>query len=128
MKCKIVCPVHKDEAREWEISSEGRVWPCCYFANGWEKKGHKNDETDLLFSDSEIRKLFNEDTDWNSLNTYSLEEIVDHEIFWTHIWKQGWESDNPPPMCEKECGVRIDNASGKELGGSDLRAKSHFKK
>jgi len=128
MKCKIVCPVHTENSREWEVSSEGRVWPCCYFANGWEKKQYNNDETDLLFSDSEIRKLFNADPEWNSLNTYSLEEIVDHEIFWTHLWKQGWESDNPPPMCEKECGVKIDNASGKELGRSDLRAKSHFKK
>lgn len=129
MKCKIVCPVHKDSSREWEITAEGRVWPCCFFGNAWDKRlNYNNIETKLLKEDTIVWNLLKTDPEWNSLNTYSLEEIVDHEIFWTHIWKQGWESDNPPPICEKECGVRIDNASGKELGGSDLRAKSHFKK
>ena len=87
----IKCMVVKDGNREWEITSEGRVWPCCYFANAWDKQ------------DKPIWKLMQEDSEWNSLNTYGLEDIIKHEVFWNHIWYKGWESDDPSPICLNEC-------------------------
>lgn len=123
MKCKISCPVHNNDKREWEIGADGRVWPCCYFGNGWDKRHRKNEDTDLLFSDEKIREQFNKDPEWNSLNTYDLNTILDNEIFWTHIYNQGWESDEPPVMCVKECSVITDNVSGKQLGGSSINVR-----
>ena len=37
-KCSVDCPVHQKDKREFEITPEGRVWPCCYYANAWEKR------------------------------------------------------------------------------------------
>ena len=128
MKCKIDCPVHSDTGREWEITPEGRVWPCCYYANAWDQRMVPNGESDLLFKDKVMMDLIKEDSEWNSLNTYSLEEIVEHEIYWTHLYTPGWESDNPATICEHECGVIVDSVSGAEIGGSDLRVDPHLKK
>lgn len=96
--------VVKDGKREWEITSEGRVWPCCYFANAWDKRHDpRSKEHARLKEDLPIWRLMQEDSEWNSLNTYGLEDIIKHEVFWNHIWHTGWDSDNPSPICLKEC-------------------------
>ena len=52
MKCKISCPVHKEDFREFEITPEGRVWPCCYYANAWEKRLDPfNEEAETMLKD-----------------------------------------------------------------------------
>jgi len=101
IKCMVV---HPDNVRDWEITPEGRVWPCCFFANAWDKRHDtRSHEHARLKEDSPIWRLMQEDSEWNSLNTHELDDIINHDIFWTHIWYPGWESENPSPICLKEC-------------------------
>ena len=44
-KCNINCHAVdlEDKIRLWTITPEGRVWPCCFFANAWDKRNNIND-------------------------------------------------------------------------------------
>jgi hypothetical protein len=120
-KCKIDCTVHNMNSREFEITSDGKVWPCCYYANAWDARSDpESTSTQLYNADPVMVALDKEDPTWNLLSEHGLDEIVDHEIYWTHLWYPGWESDNPPPLCVEECGVYIDELSGKETTNSRL--------
>ena len=38
IKCEVMWPMHDTSGRftrGWEVTPEGRVWPCCFFANAW---------------------------------------------------------------------------------------------
>ena len=129
MRCgSIICPVHHepDEGREFEITPEGRVWSCCYFANGWDKRHMPNLETKLLLNDPEIKRAFEEDPNWNNLDHYTLAEILEHPVLKDYIYKTGWLSDNPPAICIKECGVVTDEITGKSKGKSELRVNKYI--
>jgi hypothetical protein len=120
-KCKIHCYSHMDEHREFDITSDGRVWPCCYYANLWDLRD--DPETDLplkITDDSELMELVEEDPDWNNLKKHSLEDIINHDIYWSHLYIEGWESDNPSPICAHECGEYIDDVTGKTTQKSRL--------
>jgi len=119
---RIECMQHTDEERSWEITPEGRVWPCCYFGNTWDIKFIDEPRPmgiPELFDDPELEKIMTEDPDWNSLEKHSLDEIVAHEYYWTKIWKPGFEN-NPHPICAKECYVVVDEGTGKERSISDI--------
>lgn len=121
MKCKIKCPVHSKTSREWEITPDGRVWPCCYFANGWDSRHDRGSlDNKLLMSDEKIRDLMENDSDWNSLEHHSLSDIIKHQVYQEHLYLSGWESDNPSPVCVEECGVFIDAVTGLETTNSNL--------
>ena len=124
-KCRISCSVHDHKTREFEITSDGRVWPCCVYANAWDTRFDKGSSEDyhstyIYKSDPVMAKLDSEDPNWNQLSEHGLDEIIDHEIYWTHIWYPGWEGDAPPPLCVEECGVYIDEITGKETTNSRL--------
>jgi len=98
-----ICPDTGD--RMWEVASDGRVWPCCFFSNAYDKRHMKewhefeepseeeikndllNTESRALFDDPVMSKLLKEDPEFNNLYT-SVE---------------GWESDNPPLVCIENC-------------------------
>jgi hypothetical protein len=95
--------------RGWEVTSEGKLWPCCYFANAWDKRFSDNShEPARLLNDEKYIAVVNEDPNWNNLDHYTLDEIVQHDFYNNYIWYPGWESDNPSPICEQECGVQVD--------------------
>lgn len=128
MKCKINCIAMSknfkgDTVRDWEITPEGRVWPCCYYSNAWDKRNANSSDYKLFTQDKVIMEQFERDFYWNDLNTYSLEEIINHELYWTHIFSEGWDSDNPPIICEEECKIGIDENTGEEVGASVLSVK-----
>lgn len=122
MKCKIICSVHSKNAREWEVTPDGRVWPCCYFANGWDSRKDTSNPLDhqLLKSDKKLQKLMQDDPDWNNLETHRLSDIIEHEIYQNHIFFPGWESDEPSPVCVHECGTFIDPVTGEETNNANL--------
>ena len=127
MKCKITCPSHSDTEREFEITPEGRVWPCCYYANAWEKRfslvnKDGGDQEAQTFLDDEIYQVMKEDPTFNHLDHYELNDIMQHKIFWERIYTPGWESDNPPHICKLNCGERYDEILG-SVPGSMLETR-----
>ena len=134
MKCKISCPSHNKKEREWEITPEGRVWPCCYYANVWEKRMTLMNEqisgwreAVSLFQDKPMLEKMKEDPNWNHLDHNNLDDIIEDPILWEHIYYPGWESDNPPHICEINCGQVYDKGSGTFHGKSELEADKQIK-
>ena len=103
----------------WEVTPEGRVWPCCNFSNAYDKRhmthandtGNQadgdciNDESATLFDDPIMGKLMKDDPGFNSLEKHTLEKIIKHDAFEKYIHHEGWESDNPPLCCVANCRV-----------------------
>jgi len=48
--------------------------------------------------------LLKDNPDFNDLNKYTWEEITENPIYKSYINFEGWESDNPPLICVKNCG------------------------
>ena len=109
MKCNIKCIVwdEKRNIRDWEITPEGRVWPCCFFGNQWDRSQKEPQSTSvkILTEDPRFVKQLKKDPDFNNLKKYNFDEIVDSEFYNNDIWWPGWNSDNPPQVCVKECTV-----------------------
>ena len=115
------------DMRDWEVTADGRVWPCCYFANGWDKRFNKdkgNDGSEKLFGDAEFKKCIDEDSNFNSLLHHDLDTVIDHPYFNETVWFPGWESDNPHALCSSECKVITDQITGNETTKSTLRTRS----
>lgn len=135
-KCKVDCPIHHREGdkrgREFEITPEGRVWPCCYYANAWEKRGALTDpsqegynEASTLLKDP-IYEVLKTDPNFNHLDHNDLNSIIQHQIFWETIYYPGWESDNVPFICKENCSVVEDEQFGSH-GKSLLEASKLIK-
>lgn len=109
MKCNIKCIVwdEKRNIRDWEITPEGRVWPCCFFGNQWDRSQKEPQSTSvkILTEDPRFVKQMNKDRDFNNLKKHSLDEILECDFYNNDIWHPGWNSDNPPQVCVKECTV-----------------------
>ena len=115
MKCEIKCMAVNGSIRDWEVTSDGRLWPCCYFANAWDKRfDDESLESPRLFNDEKYIAVVNQDPNWNSLDHYTLDEIIKHDFYNNHIWYPGWESNSPSPICITECSVHINQVTGKE--------------
>jgi hypothetical protein len=104
MNCPVDCSNvrHNDDGsvtREWTIDVEGRVWPCCLYANIWGDT--RTDPIDQLrkVQDTTFVNLFKLDPNWNNLKHYTLEEITANEVFWTKTWFPGWESGDMTNIC-----------------------------
>jgi hypothetical protein len=119
MKKCITCSVHTLEMREFEITSDGRVWPCCYFANLWDLR-EDQDAPMKLMDDPVIKDTFDNDPDWNNLEKYALSDITQHQLFWDHIWYPGWDRDTQSPVCVEECGDFQDIVTGETTQRSRL--------
>tara|TARA_R110002050_G_scaffold62912_2_gene137914 strand:+ start:21381 stop:21737 length:357 start_codon:yes stop_codon:yes gene_type:complete len=113
-KCDIKCKAidYHNDVRRWEVTPEGIVWPCCFFSNAWDMRNvYKKDgsgqlvekDTKDLKEDTRIMTLMENDPNWNNLEHHSLEEIIAHEIFQTHVYYEGWKSDMPPKVCVNNC-------------------------
>lgn len=85
--------------KEWEIDQEGKLWPCCVWIQGWDHYG--NGEV----SDDKLAEMVKNNPNFNDLKKYSWEEVTQHPIYKSYINFDGWNSDSPPSMCLKTCGV-----------------------
>lgn len=127
-KCNIICMAMRKDAlgpgkdiREWEVDNQGRVWPCCYYANsvlGSEEELRNNRSKDLRFT-----KMLEEEPDFNDLKKYTLEEIIEHPIYDEFIAPRGWNSDDPPGLCVIECTAVIDEVTGVEQSGAKIQVE-----
>lgn len=120
-KCKIHCDSHEEDRREWEVTSDMRVWPCCYFANAWQMKNNPELPNAVLFmSDEKLQEKMNRDPDWNNLKKKDLDEIIEDEMYQGYIYHEGWNSENPPLICKKECAEYYDEVIDKNTTKSRL--------
>lgn len=83
--------------REWEVDETGKVWPCCEWIRGWEYILKR-------FPDEKLEELLKADPNFNDLGKYTWKEIMDNPIYKSYINAEGWNSDNPSPVCVYECG------------------------
>lgn len=114
MSCKIICNVFHEGVRDWEITSDGRLWPCCYYANSYQ---------DGTLDDEIILSEFQKDPDWNDLTKNSVDKVVENTVFSEYIFIPGWQSDNPPAICKRECSAVIDH-DGREQSGARIQLKN----
>lgn len=120
-KCRIQCDSHEKDRREWEVTSDMRVWPCCYFANAWQMKNNPELPNAVLFmSDETLQEKMTKDPNWNNLKEKNLDQIVEDEMFQKYIYHEGWNSDNPPLICKKECTEYYDEMIEKNTTKSRL--------
>ena len=76
-----------DFLEEIHVTSDGRVWPCCFYTSVWINPNEtiKVDDVDVgLHYDEYIMKLFEDDPDWNNCNVKPIDEIIDHDFFMKH--------------------------------------------
>jgi hypothetical protein len=102
------------ERRDWEINTDGKVWPCCKFIsqiysyNGLEKLG-----------DDRLKTLIETDPDWNNLYERDISDIVNHWAYSEYIHPRGWNSETPPEPCARLCG-------NKQRKSTDLNPAENF--
>lgn len=102
-KYKIECMSYLKEPngeimRQWEVTIDSKLWPCCHFV----VEDVPKEDSDLLKDD--ILQLTNHnDPNWNSLEHYTLPEIIESDFYQTYCHPKGWASDNPPYICVKKC-------------------------
>lgn len=116
-KCSVDCLVHQKDKREFEITPEGRVWPCCYYANAWEKRSSLVSKQDgyseaLTLLKDPIYEVMKKDPNFNHLDHNDLNSIIQHPIFWDTIYYPGWESNDVPHICKINCGIVEDEEFG----------------
>jgi MoaA/NifB/PqqE/SkfB family radical SAM enzyme len=91
---QIVCKyIHEDEIF---ISSNGRLWPCCFL---WDEYLRYNEFYEM--SNREFGIL------WNDLNNFSLLDILDHE-YYSQILEESWKLNQKyhTARCWLSCGVK----------------------
>ena len=105
-KCNIKCmsmDFQDDDGttsrREWEITADGKVWPCCKFVVDL----YPGNEIHATNQDKKIMNLINDDPDWNNLFKRPLSEILNHHMYTDYISPTGWTSDSPPLPCQEYC-------------------------
>lgn len=92
----IQCEWHSEKKRLFYVDENLDVLPCCFYAT---KSAQLRD---LVFKKHSI-----ETPDWNNLAEHTLEEIMNHEIYQTHLWHPGWEGTDPSPVCLRSCGSKM---------------------
>ncbi len=85
------------DRREWEVDEGGKLWPCCVWIRGWDWILDR-------FPDKKLEELLKSDPNFNDLGKYTWEEIMENPIYKSYINSEGWDSENPSPVCIFECG------------------------
>jgi len=107
MKYKIQCSSWTDDngviEREWEINSDGKMWPCNHFVG----ESMRSAQRTRLRHDPAMNELLNRDPNWNNTNNHDIADIINHPYYQTQVHPTGWNGDNPIPMCAHFCGKAI---------------------
>jgi len=106
-KEQIVCMFHDGERSEYDITVDGRVWPCCKFVNAITKIESGQVKYGALEGDDYFFKLRDEDPNWNSLEHHTLDEILEHDYFQNYVSDKGWKSGNTSILCKLRCSALV---------------------
>jgi len=94
------------ETRDWEITTDGRVFPCCYFVNCYtmhSQSDHQAGDVELWRNDKVLMEKFEKDPDWNKVPENNFDDIINDDFWWDYVYTKGWNSAEPPIICKKEC-------------------------
>lgn len=103
------------DIRRWEVTIDGKLWPCCFYANAWDQMEN------TLLADEELFAADERDPYWNDLNVYTMKEIEQHDMYQRYMFTPGWNSDAPPPICVQECAVVVDEYTGEERSAAKIQ-------
>lgn len=98
---------YQDNYRDWEITADGKLWPCCKFVIDiypWDPSEDK-----ITLQDKKIMQEITNNPNWNNLFENSFEDIANHPLYKDYISLKGWDSDNPPLPCAIYCGKVTSN-------------------
>lgn len=109
---KIYCEWHSSDRREFYVDENMKVLPCCYYAVGLKNI------PDPVFLDYE-----KQNPGWNDLSLYTMDEIINSEIYQNHIWTTGWEK-SPSELCIANCGWKYRSPDEFEKSPDDPDANS----
>jgi hypothetical protein len=102
------------ERRDWEINTDGKVWPCCKFISKiYSHNGLEN------LGDEKLKTLIENDPDWNNIYKHDIKDIINHWAYSEYIHPRGWNSNNPPDVCARLCG-------NKKRNSTDLNSAENF--
>ena len=87
--------------REWEVTDDGKVWPCCYYSGLFSQDVVTQDKH--LEKDPKLKYLLYKHKDFNDLKKNKFKDIINHPIFAEYINESGWDSNVPPGICVWEC-------------------------
>jgi len=65
-------------------------------------------------TDHVLDRLNEEDPDWNNAVVHGFDTVAKHDMFWTYLWDEGFDSDNPPTVCAHYCGKNKDERDNEE--------------
>ena len=112
MTCNIKCDALRHhngvDERHWEITTDNRLLPCCYFAQAWTyHNSSKNDTSEVRMweKDQVLLTYTEENPEWNDITKRSIDDIIADDMYQNYIYHDGWNSNNPPPLCKLECSV-----------------------
>lgn len=131
-KCKIICNVRRFESRRnpdekvsgWEVDEHGKLWPCCVYGNL--QYGNVNEKIDNYKRDPYFHEEMAKDPDFNNLTMHTAKKIMAHPLYAKYINEEGWNSENPPPICVETCGITLDEDTGKEVRPEQLSVNLKF--
>lgn len=102
-KYNIECETWTKERKEFFVTHESKIWPCCHYTTAQLDKEQLSPGQPKLDDDEYIAELEKNDPDWNNSDVRSIDEIIRHDFFTKHISEENWASDTPPPMCVTCC-------------------------
>lgn len=112
IRCMTLDNYSRGKARDWEITADGKLWPCCKFVTDLypESQIRNGNPTtqDLTFMHRVIM-----DPDWNNVFKNSINDILNDPLYKDYIAPAGWESDNPPVPCLKYCNLNAEERDKK---------------
>ena len=102
-KNNIKCFYHTKKERNFYITEDLKVLPCCFYAS---HRLNMDVMGNLKDFDSKFHMETENDPDWNDISKHTLEEIENHTIYKHHLFEEGWNSDNPSKVCITNCTVK----------------------
>ena len=95
------------KTRAWEITSDGRVWPCCKLVSDLYPESTRliDDPRNATLQDNKIMDEIKNNPDWNNAFKKTMKDIISHPLYVNYISSLGWENDNPPIPCQIYCNL-----------------------
>ena len=112
-----------DQEQKIMVEHDGTVWQCCYFV-GTYLYGY--DQTPNTWRNYYAKKY---STDFNSLHSHSLEDIIVNSNLWKKDLHESWNNEMDSPinprlqMCANHCGEHCTSATIRDEGHKDKKGK-----